>query len=115
MSAFDLHNQIDTISIHPFAVPVHDITELEEIRNEQIENNTYHNQEHDDPDPLELLEEELWEFLRYSGSKSISWQAWIPRTEKQLSPRYYPCYHLGLSSTCVFPSTGKETCSCMRK
>jgi len=37
MEGLGLHRLIDTISVHPFAVPIHDITELEEIRTEQIE------------------------------------------------------------------------------
>ena len=69
MDGLGIHKLVDTISIHPLAVPTHDIMELEEIRNEQIECYTYGAWGHDKPDPLEMVQDELWEFLRHCAQQ----------------------------------------------
>ena len=63
MVGLGLHRLIDTISIHPFAVPIHDFTELEEIRAEQIGCARRSGRNEDDIETLEQLQVHLWDFL----------------------------------------------------
>ena len=60
---------IDTINIHPFAVPLQDITELEVIRSAQEEFYAHGNPDCVSPPPMEDLQEELWVFLRYCAQQ----------------------------------------------
>jgi len=60
---------IDSINIHPFAVPLQDITELEVIRSAQEEFYARGNPDCVSPPPMEDLQEELWVFLRYCAQQ----------------------------------------------
>jgi hypothetical protein len=55
---------IDTIELHPLTIAAHDITEIRAERIVEVESGTYGAWGYDDPDPLEVLEEELWIYLR---------------------------------------------------